>query len=446
MHLKFVKTKRGRDALIIDVHRYNLHTTNKTRSTIWRCVRSECTASVTLANDKKRILRNNSKHTCIPPDRCINKVCEIIDKCKQEVCQELIPVQQIFERNFQNFNCTEHDPLFESHKSTLYRQRKKFLETDLKFGGLTEVTVPKVLGDNFLLIDDGDADKILIFVTKYARKRITKKKHAYFGDGTFRCVPSPFYQLYSLHIDYGSNEKATNIRPVVFALLPDKSQQTYMRFFKLLKEILNIDVKTFKADYELGALNAVRAVFPQAIITGCFHHYNDAIWRKSKQLHVNESKSGRRLTRLCALLPLLPANLIHETWHSLMQDLDENEDFSEFLNYVTNQWINKLTCNVISVAFERHRTTNALEGWHRRVNGIFPRKANFHLFLSKLRSEANYADKKAKRSLFHGPPKNRKKCDIVFDKKYKKLLLKLDKNELDPKSLLYKILYLKLVT
>ena len=50
-----------------------------------------------------------------------------------------------------------------------------------------------------------------------------------FGDETFYSVPKIFYQLYSLHGFY----KGVMI-PFVYILLPGKSEQTYIRMFRLI--------------------------------------------------------------------------------------------------------------------------------------------------------------------------------------------------------------------
>ncbi|CAF4411559.1 unnamed protein product [Rotaria socialis] len=51
-------------------------------------------------------------------------------------------------------------------------------------------------------------------------------------DGTFKVTPSIFYQLYAVHVVYRNA-----VLPVVFALLPNKTQQTYRRFIDKLSEI-----------------------------------------------------------------------------------------------------------------------------------------------------------------------------------------------------------------
>lgn len=114
----------------------------------------------------------------------------------------------------------------------------------MRFGNLADVIVPIAFSENFLVCDDGDEEKILIFSSKIARQIISGTRHpsgAYFGDGTFKSVPPPIYQLYTVHLDLGFNYATTNIAPVIYGLLPNKSQETYKRFFSMIKEKLNFN-------------------------------------------------------------------------------------------------------------------------------------------------------------------------------------------------------------
>ena len=69
-------------------------------------------------------------------------------------------------------------------------------------------------GDTFLLANIGEADRILIFSTTSNLQSLANAelRHA---DGTFKCVPSFFQQLYTIHC-----VKDNTTFPCVFALLP----------------------------------------------------------------------------------------------------------------------------------------------------------------------------------------------------------------------------------
>ncbi|KAF0763668.1 Uncharacterized protein FWK35_00013816, partial [Aphis craccivora] len=88
-----------------------------------------------------------------------------------------------------------------------------------------------------------------------------KKSNSYywFADVIFSCTPKLFTQLYTIHsiID-------KNVIPLVYVLLPDKSEDTYRRMFIALNSIKsNLKPKLFMLDFEKAAMNAVVHVYPE---------------------------------------------------------------------------------------------------------------------------------------------------------------------------------------
>lgn len=88
-------------------------------------------------------------------------------------------------------------------------------------------------GKPFLLAEEGFEHKIIIFSTiEFLRKAGDGRK--LMMDGTFKACPKLFYQLYVIHTmeDYGGSAK--KIIPLIYILMPDKSQNTYERVFNIL--------------------------------------------------------------------------------------------------------------------------------------------------------------------------------------------------------------------
>lgn len=68
-------------------------------------------------------------------------------------------------------------PSYEGYKNTLYRSRKKYLNVEnLHFVHLKDVNIPRTLAEDFLVCDDGDDEKILIFCSKICRKIVKNNK------------------------------------------------------------------------------------------------------------------------------------------------------------------------------------------------------------------------------------------------------------------------------
>lgn len=431
-----------------DGHRYTRNKLNGNGTTLWRCVsRNVCSSSITLDKNKQRILREVD-HVCVP-SVFQNEILKKKENLKVAVCKDLGSVPKIVEESFSAMRRGHEDdrdliPTFRMIKDSLYRARKKFLNTNLlTHSNLDTIVIPEAISRNFLVVEDGDQDKILVFSTNTAR-RIMKKGEYYFADGTFKSTPKPYYQLYVLHLDLKSDENSTNIVPVVYALLPNKTEQTYTRLFILIKQRFNIEIKAFKSDYEIAQINAVSTVFPNADISGCYHHFNDAVWKYSKKIKLNRTSEGRNVTRMAAMIPLLPANLIPAAWSHILDKSPRNDGMKRFRRYFERQWYPKFSPNILSCAGQRHRTTNSLEGWHRRINGRIPKNPNFYYFLFKLKKEAKYWDQRITDSLFKVLRNRRRLRDITFDIKYKKYLTALQNENLTIASFFKKIIFLRL--
>lgn len=101
-------------------------------------------------------------------------------------------------------------------------------------------------------------------------------------DGTFKIQPRYFTQLYTVHGKYKNN-----FFPLVYALLPSKSQQHYERMLTLIKEAAERDATALNfpmalCDFEIAAINAIETVFPDVMVKGCYFHFTQSIIRKVK--------------------------------------------------------------------------------------------------------------------------------------------------------------------
>ncbi|XP_034316249.2 uncharacterized protein [Magallana gigas] len=193
-------------------------------------------------------------------------------------------------------------------------------------------------------------------------------------DGTFYSSPGQFYQLYSI---YGEINGRTY--PLVFGLLPGKSEGIYQRFFRLLMNYcgeINVvfQPQIVMCDFEVAVRNVLQRVFPEATVKGCFFHFTQCIWKKTQSLGLatmyRNNDGVQKLVRRAASLPLVPINPVGDVWFNTLEDTEEvNVDITRFADYVTEQWIEGT-----DVQFWNHfdntgpRTNNILEGWHSKIN------------------------------------------------------------------------------
>jgi hypothetical protein len=268
-------------------------------------------------------------------------------------------------------------PPFSKVKSAMYKYRNK--SANLKkiyYKTLDDIEIPEKF-HSFLLGAFIDEDIVIIIFCSDEAKDIMKTCNLFFGDGTFKSCPHPFTQLYTLHGDLGSSQQTTNIVPLVYALMNKKSTEAYTALFSIVKsQIPEWKPHTFQSDFEAAAMGAFKKVFKLTSIKGCYFHFTQAIWKKGGELGLNKSKFLRKQVALSAVLPLLPEDKIIEGWFYIASLSPDGEQSKKFRKYMLQFWLKDDFPKVWCVFGAKHRTTNALEGWHnklnRKINKKFP--------------------------------------------------------------------------
>ena len=67
--------------------------------------------------------------------------------------------------------------------------------------------------------------------------------------------------------------------PLVFALLENKTQETYTRLFTTLNRIKPLSPELWITDFEKAAINSIEFIFP-GTTRGCFFHLQQSLYRK----------------------------------------------------------------------------------------------------------------------------------------------------------------------
>jgi len=142
-------------------------------------------------------------------------------------------------------------------------------------------------------------------------------------DGTFEMCPDTAYQLYTLH-----GFKDGEALPLVWALLPNKSTQTYKEMFDSIRSALTTtfgdigSMKYFLTDFEQAAINAVADVFPEVTVKGCSFYYRQALMRRIQQeglqtVYTEDSQypSARTWLRMLMSMSMLPAFAVPLAWN-----------------------------------------------------------------------------------------------------------------------------------
>lgn len=140
-------------------------------------------------------------------------------------------------------------------------------------------------GSLFLQYDSGedDLERILVFASADGLSDLKKFK-VWAGDGTFKCCPIIYYQLYTLHIQ----TKDISI-PRLFALLPDKTEATYKRLFSVIKDLVqNHEPDRIVVDFEKAVINSLKAVFQETEVSCCLSHLSQNVYKHTVQAGYKE--------------------------------------------------------------------------------------------------------------------------------------------------------------
>jgi len=237
-------------------------------------------------------------------------------------------------------------------------------------------------GKPFLLFDSGPVEnRILIFSTQKNLQLLQKCEH-WFADGTFSTSPNLFYQIYTVH-----GIQFNNVIPSIFALLPNKTETTYVSFYNALQTLNeSLNPKSIMVDFEKAAINAIQSVFTNTSVRGCFFHLSQSIWRHLQNLgfqkrYMEDSEFALQI-RMMAALSFVPEEDVKNAWNELLDSefysLNE-EILTPLTNYFEDTWIGRLDrrnrrkpalfpvtlWNCHKYIFENiPRTNNSVEGWH----------------------------------------------------------------------------------
>jgi hypothetical protein len=82
-------------------------------------------------------------------------------------------------------------------------------------------------------------------------------------NGTFEVAPLLFKQIYNI-----ASEISGIILPLLYSLLPNNKERTYLKLFNLLRQFINPNNVT--SDFEKACLNAFLTIWPEVILFLCW--------------------------------------------------------------------------------------------------------------------------------------------------------------------------------
>jgi len=151
-----------------------------------------------------------------------------------------------------------------------------------------------------------DLGSSLLFATNKQLELLKQATHVYF-DATSEVVPALYYQLFTVFVPY-----ADTAFPVFYALMPRKTRKSaYRVIFQKLKDLIpEFAPASAMADFEEASACAVRAVYSDIHVSGCWFHYGQAIVKRLTKMGLKEAYTRqthvKHLVHCVLGLPLLP--------------------------------------------------------------------------------------------------------------------------------------------
>ncbi|PIC41510.1 hypothetical protein B9Z55_008903 [Caenorhabditis nigoni] len=291
-------------------------------------------------------------------------------------------------------------------RAMVYRARKIKEPEDLELdsGGKIEGKWAVTLDNQKFLQFDGQSSsghRFLIFASSYCLQ-ILAQSTIVFMDGTFDSVPNGYCQLFTLHVYLND----IVVRPVVYALLPDKMTTTYEDLF-----------------VELQKLPELQSWNPLLVIC------------------VFTVGSIQQFWRLLRVLPFIEPTKIPHYFSVILATVQtpQQQSYFDFVAYLHKYYVRgtptkpprfppqQWSCST-RIVNSIHRTSNICETWHKCLNEVTRKsrglgKTKMTDLLSKLQSEDEHTSHDAD-ELSRNPnfkvKKSRHVKNVLKDRRLKK--------------------------
>lgn len=222
--------------------------------------------------------------------------------------------------------------------------------------------------------------------------------------------------------------------PLVYCLLPNKHQDTYYTVLEIVKrEMAKIDIAfnppQILTDFELGLINKLPVLFPNARLRGCYFHHTQCIWRRVQSLGLTtdyrDNPDVRSFVRQLMALAFLPVPIVRPMFSFLEEHPTATSQpaCSLLLSYYKDTWLNgSFPLPFWNVHNEGTRTNNHLEGWHSKLNKAVRKiHPSVHDLVAVLKVEQGETELVIQRARLGAAPAPRKKKYRGLDSRLERL-------------------------
>lgn len=479
LRANYVKSQKGKDLLNI---RGYLFVKNSTRDDVsyWKCTKRvtlNCSAfAKTVSTDDDTFVKSDIEqilHNHLPEPQCVDKLM-LINSLKCKADESMDNPSQIAQSVLKDVPSTSapYLPNKNAMRQIVNRIRRNNTKSSTFLHEIPE-EMAKINDKIFLHFNDeiDGIGRILIFTTEENLRHLDAAQY-WIMDGTFRCTSDPFLQLYTIHALVGNDVSRRTI-PLVYALLPCKTEDCYNFFFNELRNCgalydLDLCPDYIITDFEMATINACRRVFDRSVHKGCFFHFTQNVWKQIKTLGLDEeygrnSEFALKLRHLFALA-FLPPEDIPPAFEGLKSEEVIPESANDLMEWFDQYYVNgrltsknkgptKLTMKKTKPLFSPQlwsvfdnsnnnmpRTQNIVESWHRRWNTLLNgKKWNLNIMMKELIKEQIRTEQKIQRIIANTPMTPPRKKNKYFEDSLQRIINK--REEMDVNEFLRKIAY-----
>jgi hypothetical protein len=419
MPLEFIKSNKGRDLLLVEGYTFRREKEIKGKKH-WKCTdydRFKCRAR---CHTEGQDIVTVSNHNHVP-DAAKVEVRKTMEKVKAKATTTQESTHQIVAGTLRGTSTAVAGqlPHVRSIKQTVRRARRHDGVPLANPANIDDLVIPDVYkktmkGDDFLKYDSGSApNRILIFTTSDNLKLMSECPNWY-ADGTFKCTPPLFNQLYTIHA-----VKYSSVIPTVFILMTDRSTNSYVRVLTALNQLKpNLQPKSVMTDFEQAALLAFKTVYPGAEQRGCLFHMGQCIWKKIqakeelRQRYTSDPEFALCVRQILSLA-FVPVSDVAAAFDALLESAfftDNGDIIRDLVIYFEDNWIGRparrggrsapLFAHALWNCFDAvlqdlPRTNNSVEGWHRGFSELIgANHPTIWKFIDALKTEQNLNEMK----------------------------------------------------
>lgn len=405
---KFVQSEKGKPMLLVDGYLFVKDKELKNKK-YWKCqnYKKYCKCRARTDGDEVISVSGEHNHAGNPVNVEVRRFMEKIKNDSKETRDSPQYVILNAASDISNLTVPALPPL-SSIKRTIRRVRQREIcglpipnhRKDITF---SEEFTKTNRGDDFLLFDSGPTDdRMLIFSTQQNLNVLDSCQNV-FMDGTFKTVPVIFDQLYTIQ-----GLKNGFFLPLIFGLLPNRKEETYLKFVKIIKALVPFsNLHSITTDFEPTMIKAVRTEFDSVNLYGSFFNLGHCLYKKVCAFDLKEKYNTDAhfslSIRMLLALAFVPTELVYDVFGALVDEAVYPQEALPVVDYFEDTWLGRPSIRnsrrppifdlKMWSCFDRMQqglpeTNNAIEIWHRAfLHQVSANRPTIWTFLEALKRE-----------------------------------------------------------